>query len=58
MLIFLWILAFVGVALIYPVPYICEKAGLSQNTNAVLKLLGVIIAVIGLLALYRIGGFN
>ncbi len=55
---FLWILAFIGVALIYPIPYIGEKFGLSKNINAFLKLLGVMIAVISLLALYQTGGFN
>ena len=58
MLIFLWLLAFAGVALIYLVPYIGGKVGLSQNLNAGLKLLGIIISVVSLLMLNHIGGFN
>lgn len=58
MLIFFWILAFVGVALIYPVPYFGEKAGLSQNTIAFFKVVGVLVALISLLALHLNGGFN
>ena len=54
----LWILSFVGVALIYFLPYIGGKLGWSANTNASLKLSGVILAIICLIALYRTGGFN
>lgn len=58
MLIFFWFLAFVGVALIYPIPYIGEKLNFPQNANAALKLFGIVLAVIALLVLNKIGGFN
>lgn len=55
---FLWILAFIGVALIYPVPIITGKLGVSNNINAALKLAGIVLAVISLIILNNIGAFN
>lgn len=56
--IILWILAFIGVALIYLVPYVGGKFGLNSSISTAIKLAGVILAVIALLVLYRTGGFN
>ena len=53
-----WILAFVGVAFIYPIPALGNKFAVKKNINAGLKLFGVILAIVSLLVLYRTGGFN
>ena len=55
---FMWILAFIGVALIYIVPYIGKKFKFSDNLTASLKLIGVILSALALIFLYRLGGFN
>ncbi len=54
----MWILAFIGVALIYLVPYIGKKLNFSNNLVASLKLAGVIVAVIALIVLAKTNGFN
>ncbi|MDP4118345.1 MAG: hypothetical protein Q8873_04045 [Bacillota bacterium] len=57
--IFLWVLAFIGVALIYVIPPIMARLG--KGTSALdtpVKIAGVIIALVCLIILYRIGGFN
>ncbi len=54
----LWILAFVGVALIYVVPFLGTKLNFPTQLNFILKLVGVIIAIFSLVVLYRTGGFN
>lgn len=54
----MWILAFIGVALIYIVPYIGKKFKFSNNLTASLKLIGVILAALALVVLYRTNGFN
>ena len=55
---FLWILAFIGVAMIYLVPYIGEKTVMTDKASFVFKLVGVILAAICLLALYLTDGFK
>ncbi len=54
----MWILAFVGVALIYVFPYIGKKFNFSDNLIASLKLIGVILSGLALVVLYRTNGFN
>lgn len=59
--VFCWILAFVGVALIYIVPWIVslvKKAETSEITQYIIKGIGVICSVAGMLTLFVKGGFN
>ncbi|MBQ3053909.1 MAG: hypothetical protein IJC89_03285 [Clostridia bacterium] len=58
MQILLWILAFIGVALIYVVPSLGGKFGINDNISTILKIAGVLLAIVSLLALYKTGGFN
>ena len=57
-LVALWVFAFLGVALIYPVPYFGKKANLSKTVLTTYKVVGVVISVICLAILYLTGGFN
>ena len=53
-----WILAFLGVVMIYAVPFFGVKTGMTEKTVLIFKIIGVVIAVIGLLALYLTDGFK
>ena len=53
-----WILAFIGVALIYLVPYVGGKSGMSDKVSFAFKVFGVVLAVLSLLALYLSDGFR
>ncbi len=50
-MIILWILAFAGVALIYPVPYFIEKKGVAGNVNTAMKITGIVLALVSLAVL-------
>jgi len=58
MQIFLWILAFIGILLIYPVPLIASKLGASDKVNIGLKVAGICFAAISLIALNALGAFK
>lgn len=59
--VFCWILAFVGVALIYVLPWIIslvKKEAAVETTQYILKGVGVVCSAVGMLALFVKGGLN
>ncbi len=61
LLVFCWILAFGGVALIYLVPWIIslvKKQEAPETTQYLIKGAGVVCSVVGMLILFVKGGLN
>lgn len=56
-----WVLAFIGVALIYgggKIFRLIKKADVSEKTENLIKLIGVLLAVAALVMLYITGSFK
>ncbi|MCI9626416.1 MAG: hypothetical protein HFI90_06490 [Clostridia bacterium] len=56
-----WILAFIGVALIYVLPWVISlvrKEAASEMAQYMMKGVGIVCSVVGMLALFVKGGLN